>query len=176
MEKHCAKLREEMINLQAVSLKEQSAVAKKVESLSKERRELTKQYNSILKENKSLKKQVDEMIEERAFLIKRLECATKEMKNATKNKKATVAKLDEAVTNAESLKLNLERIKRDKNILEDKLIILDAEYKRLKGEMELYRQKGSEFDTNLSHKRSTKESFKSELTENDVVTQVHIKL
>ncbi|KAK9722780.1 hypothetical protein QE152_g19515 [Popillia japonica] len=120
MERHCAKLREEMMNLEAVSLKERSSIGKKMETLLREKRELMKQSNSVSKENRSLKMQIDEMLEERTLLIRRLECATKEMKNATKNKKATIAKLDEAVSNAESLKTNLEQIKRDKTSLEDK--------------------------------------------------------
>lgn len=185
MEKHCSKLREEMINLQATSIKEQSAVAKRLETLAKEKRELTRQFNGITKENRSLKGQIDEMIEERTLLIKRLECATKEMKNATKNKKTTVAKLDEAMANAESLKTNLEQIKRDKTLLEDKLIILDAEYRRLKSEVDFYKQKEMELEKRLSQKKNFIDPFQplrslvefqaQQYGEHNVDTQVSLK-
>lgn len=161
-----------MMNLEAVSLKERSSIGKKMETLLREKRELMKQSNSVSKENRSLKMQIDEMLEERTLLIRRLECATKEMKNATKNKKATIAKLDEAVSNAESLKTNLEQIKRDKTSLEDKVIVLDAEYRRLKGEVELYRQKETDVGNKLLYQDDSIEDGCKVETDRDALTQV----
>nr|XP_022920894.1 uncharacterized protein LOC111429257 [Onthophagus taurus] len=141
MEKHCAKLRDEMINLQTTSLKEHASITKRLDLLSREKRELSRQLSFTSKENTTLKQQLDELVEERNMLIRRLESATKELKANTKSKKATMAKLDESMSSAENFKTNLEQITRDKEILEDKLMILDAEYKRVQEELAFYKDK-----------------------------------
>lgn len=132
LEKHCAKLREEIMVLQVTSSQEQANLSKKIENISKEKRDLHKKLSVAQKENHAAKQQLEEVLSERSLLIKRLEVATKEVKFNTKTKKSTLAKLEEALGNMEKLKLKLDQVSRDKEILEDKLHVLEKEYNQLK--------------------------------------------
>lgn len=65
------------------------------------------------------------------MLVKRLENATKEYKCNTKTKKFALAKLEEATAAVDDLKQQLEQVTRDKEILENKLRMLECEYEKL---------------------------------------------
>lgn len=65
------------------------------------------------------------------IFIKKLETVNKEIKNNTKSKKLNLAKMEELSNNADNLKLQLEQMTRDKDILENKLKLLKEEHERL---------------------------------------------
>lgn len=138
MEKQCAKLREEMITLQANSLKEHAALSRKLDSVSREKRDLYRQLTIAQKENRGAKQQLGELLAEKSLLVKRLECASREFKLNTKSKKAALARLEEAQTTIARLKQEVERVTTEKEILENKFKVLDAEYKSLKERLEKF--------------------------------------
>lgn len=131
MEKHYAKLRDDLLDQQSTIKKEQDYLQKKIDGLCKDKRELSNKISSINKENKTAKQQIEELITEKNCLNKRLENASKEIKNSIKTKKITLEKLEESLITIETLKKKLEQMSRDKNIIENKFTILESEYKQL---------------------------------------------
>nr|CAH7732452.1 unnamed protein product [Callosobruchus chinensis] len=131
LENQCAKLRDEMAELRANSLKEHAVLSRKLEAVTNEKKDMAKQLATVQKENRAAKQQMEELMQEKAALVKRLENATKEFRNNTKTKKIALQKLDEATAEAENLKKHLEQVSRDKEILEGKLKILEKEYGKL---------------------------------------------
>lgn len=88
--------------------------------------------------------------------MKRLENATKEFKCNTKTKKFALAKLEETTAAVDDLKQQLEQVTRDKEILENKLRMLECEYEKLQERLILnhghnfleYHENTPERDTN----------------------------
>ncbi|CAH1154282.1 unnamed protein product [Phaedon cochleariae] len=131
LEIQCTKLRSEMVKLQASFLKERSIISRKLETAGREKKELSKQLTVAQKENRAAKQQMEELLQEKGVLIKKLENATKEFKSNIKTKKYALAKLEEVTTNVDNLKQQLQQVSRDKEILENKLKVLESEYEKL---------------------------------------------
>ncbi|XP_060529538.1 uncharacterized protein LOC132703978 isoform X2 [Cylas formicarius] len=123
--------RDELVKYQIASMKDHAALSMKLEAVTIEKKELSKQLALAQKENRAAKQQLEELVEEKSALVKKLETATREFKNNTKSKKAALGKLEEATENAEKLRLQLEQVSRDKEILEKKLGLLENEYTKL---------------------------------------------
>lgn len=138
MEKHCSKLREELLNQKLSSQKEHCHLQKKIESLTKEKRELNRQLVISQKENRAAKQQLEEIATEKAGILDRLDSATKEIRVNTKTKKNTLDKLEEALHTIDKLNKKLEQVSRDKEIIENKFKILDAEYKQMQEKTDCY--------------------------------------
>lgn len=128
---NCEKLREEIIKLQTNSLKEQTALTRKLENALKERKELSRHLELIYKENSAAKEQLKQLVDEKTILLKRLENVTKELKLSTTTKKVALARVEEVTENFDKLQCQLEQIKRDKEIAEDKFHLLEVEYIKL---------------------------------------------
>ncbi|KAF2898381.1 hypothetical protein ILUMI_07784 [Ignelater luminosus] len=150
MERQCAKLRDEMITLQANSLKEHAALSRKLESVSREKRDLYRQLTIAQKENRAAKQQLEELLAEKSLLVKRLECASREFKLNTKSKRTALAKLEEAQATIARLKQEMEKVMCEKEIIENKFKILDAEHKSLKERLEKFEPPSQ--DTFISNK------------------------
>lgn len=135
MDKHYAKLREDLMNQQLNTKKEQEQLQKKIDSLTKDKRELCYKINHLHKENKVAKQQIDELITEKNCANKRLENANKEIKNNIKMKKVTLDKLEESLVTIDKLNKKLEQLSRDKEIIANKFAILETEYKQLQEKM-----------------------------------------
>lgn len=65
LENQCSRLREEMIKMQANSLKEHAMLSKKLEAIAREKRELSKLFTVAQKENRAAKQQLDELLQEK---------------------------------------------------------------------------------------------------------------
>lgn len=138
MEKHCSKLREELLNQKLSSQKENCLLQKKIESLTKEKRELSRQIATAQKENRAAKQQLEEIATEKTGILERLDSATKEIRMNTKTKKNTLDKLEEALHTIDKLNKKLEQVSRDKEIIENKFKILDTEYKQMQEKTNYY--------------------------------------
>lgn len=121
-----------MFIVQTNALREHAALSRKMEAVIKEKRELSKQLAIASKENRGAKQQIEELLTEKAQLLKRLENATKEFKANTKTKKLTLEKLEEADNAIDCLKQQLAQVIRDKEILEQKLCIMQDEYENIR--------------------------------------------
>lgn len=138
MEKQCAKLKHDVIAMQANSLNENAALLRKVDGLTKEKREICGQLLVAQKENRAAKQQLEELLTEKTLLLKRLECAFKVFKYNRKTKKAALSKLEEAQSTIGSLRQQLETTTAEKISLKNKIRILEADYKLLKESLEKY--------------------------------------
>lgn len=69
LENQCSKLREEMIKMQANSLKENAMLSKKLETVSREKRELSRLFTIAQKENRAARQQLDELLQEKVGKI-----------------------------------------------------------------------------------------------------------
>lgn len=132
VEKQCAQLRDEIIHIQSNCMNEQASLNRRVEVLTKEKKSLTKQLAVAQKESKTARDQLEEILREKSSLLERLENATREIKASTKCKKETLARLEEALANSDKLKQKYDQISRDKEILEDKLKVLEKDFNILK--------------------------------------------
>ncbi|XP_019873847.1 uncharacterized protein LOC109601984 [Aethina tumida] len=155
----CVKLREEIMQLQTNSMKEQAQMQKRLDLITKDKRELAKQLTMTQKENRAAKQQLEELLQEKFLLHQRLENATTEFKNNTKSKKVALAKLEEVTCNVENLKRQLEQVSRDKEILENKLSILQKEYEKLQERVLLY-QSAAETDVYPPERDTNQEYLK----------------
>lgn len=132
LESQCSKLRDDMIAMQALSLKEHNALSRKLESMAREKRELCKQLMLAHKENRAAKQQWEELFTERTMLLKRLDSATKEFKTNTKSKKTTLAKLEETQVTISTLLKEVERLQFERNESQKKSRTLALENQQLK--------------------------------------------
>lgn len=114
-----------MIIQQSNSLKEHSALSRRLEHVAREKRDLCRQLVTLQKENRSAKQQLEGLIDEKELLLKRLHCASKEFRDNTKSRKLALAKLEEAEVIITELKEQLKLATSEKDILEQKIKILD---------------------------------------------------
>lgn len=156
-------------------MKEQAQMQKRLDLITKDKRELAKQLTMTQKENRAAKQQLEELLQEKFLLHQRLENATTEFKNNTKSKKVALAKLEEVTCktffnlflpmtfyflgNVENLKRQLEQVSRDKEILENKLSILQKEYEKLQERVLLY-QSAAETDVYPPERDTNQEYLK----------------
>lgn len=131
MDRHFAKLRDELVSQQTSAKKEQEQLQKRIDVLAKEKRELTAKVAILSKENKSTKRQVEEMVGEKLTINKRLECATKELKDQLKSKKDYLEKQEESLVTIKTLKTRIEQLTKDKDAVVKKHDTLESEYHNL---------------------------------------------
>lgn len=86
-----------------------------------------------------------------------MDSTTRDFKASTKAKKFALAKLEETTSTVDNLKQQLEQVTRDKEILENKLKVLEGEYEKLHERIHLsshnfdnYHENTPERDTNKS--------------------------
>ncbi|CAH1142527.1 unnamed protein product [Phyllotreta striolata] len=125
------KLKEEIVNLEDISMKEQSDLSKRIDKLQKSKKELSKQLATAQHENKVAKQEIQELVEDRDILLKKVDMLNKEMTTNKKCKKLSLDQMEKLATNAENLKKQLQQVTRDKEILEKKLKLLQEAYERL---------------------------------------------
>ncbi|CAH0554496.1 unnamed protein product [Brassicogethes aeneus] len=164
LESKCAKLREEVLEIQASSMREQANLQRQLDTATKEKKELSRQLATLSKENRGAKQQLEELLQEKLLLHQRLENATLEFRNNTKTKKFALAKLEEVTCNIDGLKMQLEQTTRDKEILENKLRILQEEYVKLQERVVVFQsnevkcmQEKPERDDNTANPNTKKE-------------------
>lgn len=141
-------MREELLAVQAASLKEHALLSRKLETVLKEKRELSKQLAIAHKENRAAKQQLDELLSEKTCFLRKLETATKQLKANYKTKKLAFVKLEESQTVIANLKQQLGEALKEKEMLEGKIITLEEEIGRLKMELEVNNipKKSSDFE------------------------------
>lgn len=130
-------MKEELLAVQAASLKEHAMLSRKLETVLREKRELSKQLAIAHKENRAAKQQLDELLSEKTGFLRKLETATKQLKANNKTKKLAFVKLEESQTLIANLKQQLDEVLREKNELERKIISLEEEIDRLKVDLEI---------------------------------------
>lgn len=136
LEKERQYMREEMMRMQAASLKEHALLSRKLETVLKEKRELSKQLAIAHKENRAAKQQLDELLSEKSCFLRKLETATKQLRANNKTKKLAFMKLEESQAVIANLKLQLEEVLKEKDVLETKIINLEEEIDRLRVDVE----------------------------------------
>uniref|UniRef100_A0A1Y1LJF4 Uncharacterized protein n=1 Tax=Photinus pyralis TaxID=7054 RepID=A0A1Y1LJF4_PHOPY len=154
MEKQCSKLRDDMIAMQALSLKEHNSLSRKLESMAREKRELCRQLMLAHKENRAAKQQLEELLTERTLLLKRLDSATKEFKTNTKSKKTTLAKLEETQVTISNLLKEVERFQAERNEFQKKSRTLALENQQLKEHIVTFEDR---LEREIASKTTTKE-------------------
>lgn len=130
-------MKEELLAVQAASLKEHAMLSRKLEAVLREKRELSKQLAIANKENRAAKQQLDELLSEKTNFLRKLETATKQLKANNKTKKLAFVKLEESQTLIANLKQQLDEVSKEKEELERKIISLEEEIDRLKVEVEI---------------------------------------
>lgn len=157
LEKQRHLMREEMLSAQAASLKEHAMLSRKLEAVLREKRELSKQLAIAHKENRAAKQQLEELLSEKTCFLKKLETATKQLKANNKTKKLAFVKLEESQAIIANLKLQLEEVMKEKDVLERKIVGLEEEIERFKVEMEIHNIPVGKLTDSEPEKKDSKE-------------------